>query len=466
MHVALATSSQALQVPSTAFISEGQTSVTFQAQAGATDQDQDVVLTASVSGQSSATPISLRAIKPSALSCESKSVVAGGKVTCSLELSAAAVSDSLTFSLASSSASLLLPAQLSTRTGQRHLRFVAIATAESAPESVTISAQLFSASVQETIAIMPAGALDLSAPSSVVGRPGSPVHFTASAKDGQDIPLPLSVSGQPASASFNAQDGDFTWLPSNGDLGRHLVTFTATNATGTTASKTTLLEIESGRPSLARLENAAGSSAVAGCTPRSLATLIGRFSTDNADGPTLLVNGDLTPIASADDTHVSFVCPALEDGAPLQFQVKTDLGESNPLHSEMHDAAPGIFTIDGSGSGQAIAWRSDSTDLAVIPTFRNQGKPALSGDKISVLVTGINCSENSSAEKLLISLSNTSVSVDSLTASARKAGACEIGFTVPDGVAGDAVPLTLGVIRSDGRSLTSNAASIAIGNER
>ena len=65
-----------------------------------------------------------------------------------------------------------------------------------------------------------------------------------------------------------------------------------------------------------------------------------------------------------------------------------------------------------------------------------------------------------------MNLGTVSVPIDSLAASAQKAGACEVGFTIPEGIYGDAVPLTLDVMRSDGRVLTSNITSIAVENRR
>jgi uncharacterized protein (TIGR03437 family) len=131
----------------------------------------------------------------------------------------------------------------------------------------------------------------------------------------------------------------------------------------------------------------------------------------------------------------------------------------------MEEAAPGIFTADGSGAGQALAWRTDSSDLALIPNFRFQGKPVQPGDKVSVLVTGINCIEVFGTEGPVMNLGNASIPIDSIAASSQKAGACEVGITIPDGTHGDAVPLTFDVKRRDGRVVTSNIASIAIDNE-
>ena len=65
-----------------------------------------------------------------------------------------------------------------------------------------------------------------------------------------------------------------------------------------------------------------------------------------------------------------------------------------------------------------------------------------------------------------MNMGNLYVPVDSLAAAPWKAGACEVGITIPEGIYGDAVPLTLDMIRSDGRIVTSNVASIAIDHER
>jgi len=289
----------------------------------------------------------------------------------------------------------------------------------------------------------------------------------------------VSVSGQPLNAAFDATTGSFEWLPSESDIGLHPIRFTATSATGEIASKTVLVEIESGRPTARSLQNAASASALAVCSPGSVATALGRFlsgneqpvsepadTSDEAGHARILVNGSSVPITSTAKDRLDFVCPTVAPGTSLEVVVETKSGLSNRLETKMQEVAPGIFTADGSGAGQALAWRTGSSDLVLVPSFRFQGKPALAGDKISVLVTGINCVENSVREKPLLNLSNLYVPIDSLVESTRKAGACEVGITVPEGRYGDAVPLTLDVIRSDGRIVTSNIASIAIDNDR
>jgi uncharacterized protein (TIGR03437 family) len=341
-----------------------------------------------------------------------------------------------------------------------------------------IEARLHNAAVQETLAVLFPGVLHLGVPDQLVGQPGSPLHFTAVARDSQNLPLPVLVSGLPAQAAFDAQTGDFEWLPSESDLGRHVVTFAA-NVAGAAASKTMTIDIGVGRPSLTSLQNGSGTSALSACSPGSVATLVGKFlstkdlpSSASAVDPNTLsytrvrVNGNDVPLISSATDNVDFVCPMVAPGMPLDIAVETESGMSNRVQTTMADTAPGIFTVDGSGSGQAIAWRTGSSDLALIPTYKFQGTPALPGDQISVLVTGIECDENFGAQKPLVRLGNTVVPIDSLTASVQKAGACEAGITIPENVSGDAVPLTLNVPRSEGRTSTSNIASIAVDNQR
>jgi uncharacterized protein (TIGR03437 family) len=479
LRLGLQASSKNLRIPLTVLVLENQTSVQFRADASVPDHDENVTLSANSDTESSATTISLRTIKPVALSCEPKYIQAGKSAICELQLNTTSISDSLAFNLSSSFAGLKLPAQVGTRTGQRRIRFEATVDSAASPGTAVIEASLSNTTVRENLAVLSPGVLSLSVPDQLVGQPGLPLHFTAVSRDGQNLPIAVSVSGLPALAVFDAQTGEFEWLPSESDLGRHAVTFAATNAVGAATRKTMTIDIGLGLPRLASLRNGSGTSASAACSPGSVATVVGRFlsgsdltvSAPVADASVVrrtrvLVNGDdATVLSSAKDT-VDFVCPMAAPGTPLEIAVETESGVSNRIQTRMADIAPGIFTVDGSGSGQAIAWRTGSPDLALIPNYRFMGKPALSGDQISVLVTGIKCDENFASPQPLMNLGNTSVPIDSLTASAQKAGACEIGITIPEGIYGDALPLTLDVPGSDGRTSTSNIASIAVDNPR
>ena len=226
------TSSTTLQVPSTVFVPEGQTSVQFRAHANVSKKDEDVIPSAGSASDSGATSLSLREIKPSVLSCGPRYVQAGQSVMCDLQLSSAATSDSLVFSVSSSSQGLKVPAQVSTRSGQSRIRFAAIADSAATQETAVLEARLAETMVQETVAILSPGVTSLTIPDHLIVQPGSAARFIAVARDGQNLPLTVSVSGQPLNATFDATRGAFEWRPTEADLGRHSITFTATNATG------------------------------------------------------------------------------------------------------------------------------------------------------------------------------------------------------------------------------------------
>jgi uncharacterized protein (TIGR03437 family) len=456
--VELTASIKNVRMPSRVLIPEGRRSASFRVETNPSGENEDALITASSVDDSAATSLSIRAIRPSTVNCESHQIVPGHSTICTLYLSAAAVSDSQTFKILTSSPDLKAPSELTTRTGRDRIRFEAFADPESAPGLVTIEARLGRSFARETLDLLMSGVMHLSAPTHVEGLPGSAIHFQVSARDGQNLPLRVSISGQPGTATFNTQSGDFEWVPLKGDVGRHLVTFLATNATGVTIEQTTTLEVDMGRPRISSLRNGAGSSAMASCTSGSIATVVGSFP----DNSRLLLNGSEATVLSTATDHIDFLCPMLDSGASLEVTVETAGLLSNSFRTTISNAAPGIFTTAGTGSGQAIAWRKGSTaKLAAIPTYQNSGQPVLGGDQLTILVTGINCKEDLKAEILQLNVANALVVPDSIDRSSRP-GACEVGITVPDGVSGDAVPLTLSVTDSSGRVFSSNVTSIAV----
>jgi hypothetical protein len=70
--------------------------------------------------------------------------------------------------------------------------------------------------------------------------------------------------------------GVMQWTPKDEDLGIHELVFTATNTLGATTTKIVKLYVDSGQPVLITLENGAGTTAPAGCSPGSVATIRGR----------------------------------------------------------------------------------------------------------------------------------------------------------------------------------------------
>jgi uncharacterized protein (TIGR03437 family) len=284
----------------------------------------------------------------------------------------------------------------------------------------------------------------------------------------------LAASGLPAGASFDAKSGALQWSPTNKDLGVHDVAFTATNTLGAATTKTVKLYVDSGQPVAATLENGAGSMAPAGCSPGSVGTIRGRSlfngsaaasdwsgSSDNLGGTRVLVNGSYAALLYASANRLDLLCPNAAAGTPLLLTVETETGPSNELYSAMRASAPGLLTADGSGSGQALAAQTGSLDLAAVPNARFSGKPALPGDTVSFFATGIDCSPQT-VPNLNLTLGQDRVSVAGLKPLAGHAGICEIQAPVPAGVIGDAVPVTLLLVQSDGQEIASNQTTIGI----
>ncbi len=77
--------------------------------------------------------------------------------------------------------------------------------------------------------------------STISANPGSPVGFTVQASDGNSVDgVTLNVAGLPGGAgmvpslptSANPVSSTFSWTPGGGDLGQHVMTFTATDPCG------------------------------------------------------------------------------------------------------------------------------------------------------------------------------------------------------------------------------------------
>jgi uncharacterized protein (TIGR03437 family) len=163
----------------------------------------------------------------------------------------------------------------------------------------------------------------------------------------------------------------------------------------------------------------------------------------------------------ASASRVDLLCPVAEAGARLAITVETSAGQSQELDSLVQASAPGLFTADGSGMGQALALRSGTPDVAAIPNAHFTAKPALPDDSLSFLATGIDCSQETIGN-LSLRLDQSAVPVSALEPLAGHAGICEIRVSIPATVIGDAVPAILQFVGSDGRKIGSNAVMIAV----
>ncbi|HEU0142011.1 MAG TPA: IPT/TIG domain-containing protein [Bryobacteraceae bacterium] len=99
-------------------------------------------------------------------------------------------------------------------------------------------------------------------------------------------------------------------------------------------------------------------------------------------GTEVYINGLAAPILYASDTQVNAIVPF---AAPVSGQVILQVGTQGILSEgvtvTMTAAAPGVFTMNGSGSGQAVAVNLDGT-------LCDSAHPAAAGSYITVYFTG------------------------------------------------------------------------------
>ena len=92
-------------------------------------------------------------------------------------------------------------------------------------------------------------------------------------------------------------------------------------------------------------------------------------------------NGIAAPVLYATTFQVGAVVPYAVTGTSAQVTVETAGAVSSPLAVQVSDVAPGIFTADSSGSGQAIAINQDGSRNGV-------GHATAAGETLTLFVTG------------------------------------------------------------------------------
>jgi len=341
------------------------------------------------------------------------------------------------------------------------LRFEVSADEAGPQESVTIEAHSDSGSASESLLVISAGSIHLRAPKTLIATPDSPVRFTVDAVDDQGLPVSVAVANQPKGATFDPASGLFEWIPATKELTSAEVLFTATNSLGFTQTKTVDIRVVASRPSLAGLRNAVGPGAVAACSPGTLATLVGTSLAGSGSAMRVLVNGTSASVIRASNEKVDFLCPQLAPGTPLTISLETDGISSNEVPAAMETSAPGLFSLDGMGTGLGMVLHARG--LAALPRFDRAGMPATAGDAITLFATGINCDGNPGDLKPILYIEHVSQQV-TLLKSTSFAGVCEIHAVVPAGLAGNQVHLVLETVTENGKPVRSNQVLMAIEN--
>ena len=142
----------------------------------------------------------------------------------------------------------------------------------------------------------------------------------------------------------------------------------------------------------------------------------------------------------------------------MQLVVQTGHGTAAPLQTVVRSAAPGIFSLDGTGTGQGLVLSPDTNAVAMIRNPEVAGQPAMAGDRVVVYATGIDRLAN-----VAVQIGEVQVTPASITAVANRPGLYQVAVTVPaaEWEAGD-LPLSLSGDAPDGASWHSNVVKVAL----
>jgi uncharacterized protein (TIGR03437 family) len=469
--VILAADNPRLRVPPSVAVPQGNASATFRVDSGISDQEETGTIRAVVADAVQAATIVLRGTRPASLKCSPKSVPAGQRARCELQLNSVPATDVVSIALSSSSRDLKLPATVTTRPGQSSLSFEILADPAAKQQTAGIQATYGTHTVEENVEFSPAAAPVLRAPHRLIAKFGDVVRFAVTASDAGGS-VSLLASGLPAGATWDAATGEFLWTPDQAQAGKHVAVFTATNAAGVSTTGRIRIEVGSGKPVVNALVNAATGSQDAACSPGSVASLHGSWlfmgqqaadpsgSSIDLTGTRVRVNGTVAPVLYANPARVDFLCPQSAAGTLLEVSLETETGMSDAVKTVMQAASPGIFSLDGSGLGQGLVSFGGTAAMAAVRDFRNAGQPAQPGDVLSIRATGLGSMESLSTIKPIVKIGGMPVQADDVDTTGF-AGVLEIRVKLPAGVpTGRDIPLSLELPGREGAA--SNTVSIAI----
>jgi uncharacterized protein (TIGR03437 family) len=471
--VSLSSSNAALKVPATVTVPQGSNSAGFQATTLSSASGW-ILVTATFNGTSEEflfhiTAATNDSMQPqvSQISCTPKSLTAGSRGTCRIALGHVESSTTAEVQLSSSSASLRLPERVATRPGQSAVEFQVDAV--SSGEGIVIAASLGSGVAKETLTVAPGRSTLLHVPGRRFVKYGTEAQFSVSPADPAAA---LSTGALPAGAHFDSTTGEFLWRPDATQLGAHEIDFSAVDSAGVKASASVTVQVDSGRPVVTGIVNAASRAPEAACSPGGIASIEGRWLTDGAAvsdpsgsstelaGTKVWANGATVPILSASATELSILCPDSVPGSDIQLVVQTGHGVAAPLVTTARLAAPGIYSLDGSGMGQGWVLRESTvTDsVAMVRNYRVAGQPAIPGERLLIYATGVGHLTNISVQ-----IGESKVPAAAISPVPNHPGLYQIVVSVPSIVMQkkDDLPLSLSGDSPQG-SISTNMVSIAL----
>lgn len=280
--------------------------------------------------------------------------------------------------------------------------------------------------------------------------------------DPDDLPLTIMASRLPAGARFDSASGEFEWETTDVAEGSYTVPITATNSARRSATKTVAIEVRSEKPVLQKLINTASRANEGACSSGSRVTLVGSgFSQAPEDTITLLLNGESVDIVGSSATEIDFVCPEFTAGTAIALQVRRGSSSSEVLRAVAAETNPAIFSLDGSGTGQAMALHRENAIVVMQRSPETLSQPAVRTDTIRLIVNGLASVTGDISDQVSILIGGAGVKAKSVEK--MDGGLWSISFEIPEAAPlGDAIPVTLEFTLPYGKPVVSNVTTIAI----
>jgi len=209
--------------------------------------------------------------------------------------------------------------------------------------------------------------------------------------------------------------------------------------------------------------NFAPSIAVAGAPPLPFTML----------GTTVLVNGAFAPLFFVSPGQVNFQVPAILSSGPTAVTLTILQGaQASSVSVVVKPYAPGLFTTNAQGSGQASALIAGTASLAAPEGVVEGSRPAKRGEYVSLYCTGLGDVTNrpasgtpAASSPLSMTVATPSVTIGGAPATVQFSGLApgyvglyQVNAQVPGGAApGDNAPVVLTIA-----GVSSNTATIAI----
>ena len=473
--IALTSTNAALNMPAAIIVPQGAKSAAFtvtqQSSAAGwiivsgayNGVSKGVVFTASASTGTTASPITTNLQD---ITCTPHSLTPGATGLCSIRFNPSRSAGSTPVVLTASNNAVKLPATVVARPSQATLEFQ-IDVADVPSDQTVIAAQVGGETVTDTISVASDNTLRVHAPSDQFVKYGTELRFSISASEPA---AQISTVALPAGATFDSNSGEFRWIPDATQVGAQVVRFTATGSAGNQATKSVKIQVDSGEPVATRVVNAASRSSKVACGPGAIATVQGRWflftqplsdfsgASQELGGAKVLVNGVAAQLLSASETELTFLCPQALPGSTLEITAQTDHGIAAPITIAALAAAPGLFSIDGSGAGQGSAVLEDGSTLAMVRNYRLRAQPATAGSHIKLYATGVDM-----LQAVRVHVDGTQVTPDSIVDVANRPGMVEVSFMLPEGmIQAGSIAVLLSGDTPDGSEVHTNMVTIAI----